>query len=180
MAFFSIAGDLRADFGEWSNCYGTVTDGDKALAGSLVSVNAGAIGCPEAEALYKLEVDFSSNTYVWTKLDEQVPVTYEKISLIGEFNNWDAKNGTEKDLVMVAPHNWYIGDFEPGKDGELKLRANHNWDIAWGTLTAGVTIADKNYQTLTTPNGNNFIVPNGKYNVFFNDITGEIVFQTVE
>ena len=96
------------------------------------------------------------------------------------FNNWDAKNGTEKDLVMVAPHNWYIGDFEPGKDGELKLRANHNWDIAWGTLTAGVTIADKNYQTLTTPNGNNFIVPNGKYNVFFNDITGEIVFQTVE
>lgn len=35
---------LGADFGEWSNCYGTVTDGDKALAGSLVSVNAGAIG----------------------------------------------------------------------------------------------------------------------------------------
>ena len=171
---------LGADFGEWSNCYGTVTDGDKALAGSLVSVNAGAIGCPEAEALYKLEVDFSSNTYVWTKLDEQVPVTYEKISLIGEFNNWDAKNGTEKDLVMVSSQNLYIYDFEPGKDGELKLRANHNWDIAWGTLTAGVTIADKNYQTLTTPNGNNFIVPNGKYNVFFNDITGEIVFQTVE
>ncbi len=169
---------LGADLYNWDNCYGTVADGDKSPSGDLVSIGAGAIGCPEVNALYKLEVDFSTNTYAWTKWSEQTPVVYEHISLIGEFNGWDA--GTERDLEMVAPHNWYIGGFEPGADGELKLRADHDWDIAWGTSTAGVTIADNNYLTLQTVGGNNFTVPNGKYNVFFNDITGEVVFQTVE
>ncbi|HBO07725.1 MULTISPECIES: DUF5115 domain-containing protein [Bacteroides] len=171
---------LGADFGNWDNCYGTTTNGDKAVSGNLVSVSAGAIACPEADVLYKLEVDFSTNTYVWTKQSNQTPVTYNNISLIGEFNGWDAENGTEKDLEMVTPHNWYIANFEPGKDGELKLRANHDWSIAWGAPVENVTIADKNYLTLRTADGKNFTVPNGKYNVFFNDITGEVVFQTVE
>lgn len=52
--------------------------------------------------------------------------------------------------------------------------------LAWGAPVENVTIADKNYLTLRTADGKNFTVPNGKYNVFFNDITGEVVFQTVE
>lgn len=169
---------LGADIGNWDNSYGVTTDGDNASSGSLV-INAGAIGCPEAEALYKLEVDFSTNTYAWTKLGSQSPATYEKISLIGEYNGWK-EDGSEKELEQVTPHNWYIGGFEPGVDGKLKLRANHAWGTSWGATTTDVTIADKNYHTLTTADGENFIVPNGKYNVFFNDITGEVVFQTVE
>lgn len=172
---------LGADIGNWDNCYGVVTDGDNAASGSLVSVSAKAIGCPEAEAFYTLEVDFSANTYAWTKLSDQSPDTYEKISLIGDFNGWK-EDGSEKELEQVTPHNWYIGGFEPGVDGGLKLRANLTWTDwpSWGTTTTDVTIADKNYHTLTTANGKNLIVPNGKYNVFFNDITGEVVFQTVE
>lgn len=168
---------LGADIGNWDNCYGVVTDGDNAASGSLVSVSAGAIGCPEAEAFYTLEVDFSTNTYAWTKLSDQSPATYEKISLIGGFNGWK-EDGTEKDLAMVTPHNWYLGNFEPGEEGPLKLRANHAWTLSWGASTDGMTIADQNYLTLS--GDKNFIVPSGKYNVFFNDITGEVVFQTVK
>lgn len=172
---------LGADIGKWSNCYGAVTNGDNASSGSLVSVSAGAMCCPEAGVLYTLEVDFSANTYAWTKFNDQSQTTRKKISLIGDFNGWD-QGGTEKDLTEVTPHNWYLGNFEPEDKGknELKLRANHGWDTSWGASTPNVTIADQNYLTLQTLGGANFIVPSGKYNVFFNDITGEVVFQTVK
>ena len=61
-----------------------------------------------------------------------------------------------------------------------KRSLDHKWDISWGAATDNVTIADKNYLSLTTADGKNVVVPNGKYNVFFNDITGEVVFQTAE
>lgn len=145
----------------------------------MVSVNAGAIACPEVGKFYKLEVDFSTNEYAWTELTDQAPKSYTHISLIGDYNDWDT-TGSEKDLEQITPHNWYIAGFEPGKDGKLKLRADHKWDISWGAATDNVTIADKNYLSLTTTNSKDIIVPNGKYNVFFNDITGEVVFQTAE
>lgn len=170
---------LGADIGNWDNCYGAESDGDNTVSGKLVSVNAGAIACPEVGKFYKLEVDFSTNEYAWAELTDQAPKSYTHISLIGEYNDWDTA-GSEKDLEQITPHNWYIAGFEPGKDGKLKLRADHKWDISWGAATDNVTIADKNYLSLTTTNSKDIIVPNGKYNVFFNDITGEVVFQTAE
>lgn len=170
---------LGVDLGNWDNCYGAETDGDNAASGKLVSANAGAIACPETDAFYKLEVDFETNEYAWTKLADQSPTEYNRISLIGEYNSWD-ESGSEKDLTEVTPHNWYIGGFEPGKDGALKLRAEHAWTVSWGATADNVTIADKNYLTLTATDGKNITVPAGKYNVFFNDITGEVIFQTAE
>lgn len=62
----------------------------------------------------------------------------------------------------------------------LKVKLNTPLEYSWGAATDNVTIADKNYLSLTTTNSKDIIVPNGKYNVFFNDITGEVVFQTAE
>ena len=157
------------NFGDWNNCIGAATDGDNAASGKLVTSNAGAIVCPEKGAFYTLKVDFDAMSYTWVKLDNQTPTEYEKISLIGGFNNWDG----DEMMTATAPHNW-TAKITFAADTELKFRANGDWGTSWGI---NMNVADTYYGTCTK-NGvdNNIKVPAGTYNVFFNDITGEFVF----
>ena len=155
-----------ADFGNWDVAYGCANDGDNAYNGQLVNAGAGAISAPSAE-FYTFTVDLASNTYVWTRLDNQQPTEYEAISLIGDFNGWS----DDTDLAQVTPHNWYVADATV-TDGGLKFRANHDWGTNWG---ASVSIADTFYGTGVN-NGDNIYVPAGTYAVYFNDITGEFAF----
>ena len=62
-----------------------------------------------------------------------------------------------------------------GNAGGLKFRANHDWAINWG---ATLNVSDINYG-VGVGNGDNISVPAGTYNVFFNDITGNFVFQAI-
>lgn len=157
------------NFGDWNNCIGAATNGDNAASGKLVTSNAGAIVCPEKGAFYTLKVDFDAMSYTWVKLDNQTPTEYEKISLIGGFNNWDG----DEMMTATAPHNW-TAKVTFAADTELKFRANGDWGTSWGI---NMNVADTYYGTCTK-NGvdNNIKVPAGTYNVFFNDITGEFVF----
>ena len=159
--------DMGSD--NWGACYGTPTDGDTSVSASLQQ-NAGAIHVPEA-GYYTLTVDFDGMSYTWTKCENQEPTVYTSISLIGDFNNW----GGDADLEQIAPHNWFIGNFEVGSTGGIKFRANHDWPINWG---ATLNVGDVNYG-VGVGNGDNISVPAGTYNVFFNDITGDFVFQAI-
>lgn len=167
------AGNLKIwdenNFGNWNNAIGAATDGDNAASGKLVTSNAGAIVCPEKGAFYTLKVDFDAMSYTWVKLDNQTPTEYEKISLIGGFNNWDG----DEVMTATAPHNW-TAKVTFAADTEVKFRANCDWGTSWGI---NMNVADTYYGTCTK-NGvdNNIKVPAGTYNVFFNDITGEFVF----
>lgn len=165
---------LGSDFGNWDACYGASVDGDNSVSGSLASVGAGAIVCPEIGAFYTFTVDFSLMTYQWTKLEDQSPKAYDVISLIGAFNGWSQESNI--DLVQVTPHNWYGAAIELS-EGEFKLCANDAWDDSWGG--EGIDISIQN-SGKTVYNGNNLYAPAGTYNVFFNDITGEYVFKAVE
>ena len=158
---------LGNEFGDWNHAMGTAVDGDQAPEGKLSG--DGAIKCPEPNTYYTFAVDFATNTYKWTKLENQEPVSYEQISLIGTFNKW------ESDAVMTqkAPHNWYILGLKIEADGSLKFRANADWTISWG---GKFNIADQHYGVgSNTPD--NISIKAGTYNVFFNDITGEFVFK---
>lgn len=159
--------DMGTD--NWSACYGTPVDGDTSDSATLQQ-NAGAIHVPEA-GYYTLTVDFKDMTYTWTKCENQAPTEYTNISLIGDFNSW----GGDAELEQIAPHNWAISNFTVENAGGLKFRANHDWAINWG---ATLNVADVNYG-VGVNNGDNISVPAGTYNVFFNDITGEFVFQTI-
>ena len=117
-----------------------------------------------------MTVDFDAITYAWTKCENQIPTEYTNISLIGDFNGW----GDDADLEQIAPHNWAISNFVVESAGGLKFRANHDWTVNWG---ATLNVADVNYG-VGVGNGDNISVPAGTYNVFFNDITGEFVFQS--
>lgn len=158
--------DMGTD--NWNACYGTPTDGDTSASADLAQ-NAGAIHVPET-GYYTLTADFGGMSYTWTKLENQEPTEYTNISLIGDFNGW----GGDADLEQIAPHNWYLGDFTVENAGGLKFRADHDWAVNWG---ATLNVADVNYG-VGVGNGDNISVPAGTYNVFFNDITGDFVFQS--
>lgn len=159
--------DMGSD--NWNACYGTPVDGDTSASAALQQ-NAGAIHVPET-GYYTLTADFGTMTYTWTKCENQTPTEYTNISLIGDFNGW----GSDADLEQIAPHNWAISNFVVEKAGGLKFRADHDWAINWG---ATLNVADINYG-VGVGNGDNISVPAGTYNVFFNDITGEFVFQAI-
>ena len=153
----------------WDACYGTPTDGDTSASAGLKQ-SAGAIHVPET-GFYTLSVDFGAMTYTWSKCENQEPTEYTNISLIGDFNGW----GADADLEQIAPHNWAISNFVVENAGGLKFRANHDWAINWG---ATLNVTDINYG-IGVGNGDNITVPAGTYNVFFNDITGDFVFQVI-
>jgi hypothetical protein len=160
------------EFGDWSKCYGALTDGDDSATGTLTNSGSGAIVCPEGDAFYTLTINLSAGSYTWTKLENQAPTEYEFISLIGEFNGW----GGDFDLTQVAPHNWY-GEFTQENDGQLKFRANHGWDINWGF---GSNDGEWNVTEATNKTGangaGNIFVPAGTYAVYLNDITNSLMF----
>ena len=158
---------LGSDFGNWDNAMGTAVDGDQSLEGKIGG--GGAIKCPEPESFYTFAVDFSTNTYKWTKLVNQEPAEFEKIGLIGTFNDW----GGDAFMTQVTPHNWYIAGLEIAADGKLKFRANADWGTNWG---AEANIADQAYG-IGSNGGPDIIIQAGTYNVFLNDITGEFVFK---
>ena len=131
---------------------------------------------PEA-GYYTLNVDFDNMTYSWEKVN--VTASYDNISLIGVDNDW----GNDHDFTQVAgssdlqgnaTHNWVLKNLTISADCGVKVRANHGWDISWGMTP---TIAgDYMYGTGTTANGPNINITPGTYDVYFNDITGQIFF----
>ena len=88
---------------------------------------------------------------------------YNKISIVGA-------NG-EKDLTQckVAPHNWYLLDYEVTAETKVKFRANPADTKVWGG-DGSQPITPVVY---TLPTGDKEItVPAGTYDIFLNDITG--------
>ena len=159
-------------FGSSNETYGA-TGGNKSTWSGEFSVGGGYI-CSPNEGWYTLTFDFATYQYSFTRLDNQAPTEYETISLIGEFNGW----GDDLELTPVATssnawksHCWYALDVELTA-GELKFRANKAWDTNWGVSQE---VKDNPYGT-GTQDGPNLKVAAGKYNVYFNDITGEFLF----
>lgn len=154
-----------ADYGVWDAAIGNPVDGNEAAEGAL---GGGGAICTPGTGYYKVTFDMAANTYKSEALENQEPLVYTGISLIGDFNGW----GGDLDLVQGAPHNWYAIGAEIPVDGGLKFRAEHDWTYNWGTEA---DLADANYGVASS-GGSNMTVPAGTYDVFFNDITGQFVF----
>lgn len=160
----------RNDIGNWDVAWGSVTDGDNASQGDLISNNGQAFVCPEKGMYYTLNIDMSTHKYSWAKCENQNPASFQNVSLIGSFNghNWD----TDIDMQQTAPHNWYL-HYTFSSPAELKFRSNHDWSSAnWGGHP--VKLADMVYAGET--GGDNLNIAAGTYNIYFNDITGKFMF----
>lgn len=171
------------NIGDWDNAWCTQNNGDNSASGSLVQGNLGAFGPPTENEYYTLNIDMNAKTYSWTKIDAP-ETTYDHISLIGGFNGW----GGDLDLEHASDgnvHNWYAHNVQLTAGG-FKFRANHGWDIAWGTnesegsyvgISGSLTVYGRGL--IGGSNGNLTLDSDGTYDVYFNDITGQYVFVPV-
>jgi hypothetical protein len=168
----------KEGLGNFSVAWGSAVDGATDETGTLQNSEGQAFAAPTQNEFYTLTINMGNNTYSWTKLENQSPDVYTKIGLIGAFNSWS----TDLELEKVNDHNWYIHNATVG--GELKFRSNGNWDSAnWGISgnttnynTLGATI----YGSGVTSEAKNINIPEGTYDVYFCDITGQFAFVPVE
>jgi len=96
--------------------------------------------------------------------------TYETVGVIGTATTkgWDESTPMVQNEEDV--HQWTLEGFTLST-GELKFRANNNWNVNWGATE---------FPTGTgTQDGPNIPVPAGLYNVFFNDTNGEYRFESI-
>lgn len=156
----------------WDNAYGCVTDGDASPAGTIINANAQAISAPSAE-IYTFTFDKHHMSYKWVKEENQNPTEYTSISLIGNFNDWDA----DVDMTQVTPHNWYVEHTFTIDDVEFKFRANHDWGTNWG---ATWTVASDNFAAVGVGGGDNIKCAKGTYRFYINDITSKMCVVPVE
>ena len=154
------------NFGNWDAAWGG-ENGSTAATGTLTNSNAGAFGPNENGGWYTLVINMGARTYEWTPIEE--PTTeYTAISVIGGFNNWSDDGELDLAQLEKAPHNWYARHTIT-TDTELKFRANHKWDVNWGSDKSAAIDEERYY---VTPGNDNIIVPAGTYDFYLNDITG--------
>ena len=117
-------------------------------------------------------------TYEWTLLDDQQPVEYQSMWVVGSFNGWPGDAGEE--MTQVTPHNWYV-QVKITEKAELKFRANNSWDVNWGFGSDRdwhVTADD--FARIGAGGAGNIEVDAGTYRFYLNDITGGMLITPVE
>ena len=167
-----------ADFGNWDLAYGFISGDCSDANGSLTQGGStGALRFPTADEYYTTTFDLSANTFTQTKLENQNPVEYSSIGVVGLFNGWDEDSDDyQMTQVEKAPHNWYLLDFEiadvsNGAAVEIKFNANKAWAISWG---GGIDFDANRFGTF---NGDdNCRITPGTYDIYFNDITSQYLF----
>lgn len=172
----------QADFGDWDKAWGTLTNDDASEDGELKksddSGQAGAICVPTLNEVYTITFDLKAMTYTWTKLEGDHE-RLQQVGLVGSFNSWggDESAPTDVYLTEVTPHNWYCKEFTLTEEAEVKFRANSSWGTNWGF---GGEVGDMTVPTMWYGIGvngaANLKVEAGTYEVFLNDITGDMVF----
>ncbi len=149
---------LVTELGTWDSQYGL-------SEGELVANDGGSSDIPvEADGYYTFSINIKDLTYSIESFNADDARTYTSMALIGEFNGWG------DDLFLnqsdYDPHIWVLDDVELPA-GELKFRAESNWDLSWGG-------GDSFPYGKTT--GDNIVVEEGTYFVKFNDLSKHYVF----
>ena len=110
---------------------------------------------------YTIKLDTRTNDITIEKYDGNVQV-YDQLCVAGTFNEW---SDTEMTPVFTLDgcenHIW---SYEVNGGDKLKVKIPGSWETNWGY---------KNGLTGSGDNDGNLVVPDGKYLLLFNDITGD-------
>ncbi len=115
-------------------------------------------------------INFSSATYtVQAYQNHNDAKEYNSIGIIGSFNNWN--DDYPMNRTSATSHVWY-SQLTLTEDTEMKIRANQEWTYNWGgeMFPYGTGVAD----------GINIMVKAGNWKIFFNDISGQMIFLDAE
>ncbi|OXA92853.1 SusF/SusE family outer membrane protein [Flavobacterium hercynium] len=113
-----------------------------------------------ADGYYTFTMDVKKLSYGLKPYDASAAKSFTTVGIIGDSTpgGWDASTP-----MMQSSFDDHIWSLKVAlKNGELKFRANDNWDVAWGGTTAfsgGGT-------------GDNIPVEQSKYLIYFNDLDG--------
>ena len=123
-------------------------EGTAYSSGSNIAVTAGE---------YSVSFNDVTGKYVFKILNAPI---YETVGIIGSAtpNDWTAS--TPMKLVEGAQHEWLLTAYL--KVGELKFRANDNWDVDWGASEFPTGTAELKGQNLQIPES-------GYYTIRFDD-----------
>lgn len=148
--------------GSWDHMYYAGADGE------LKNGNGDPAFFVPAEGYYTVTIDLLNMSWTLEALAE-TPTEYTKIGLMGAYNSWDESREAFMTQSIYDKHMWTTELELPV--GEIKFRADSDWNIAWGN---GPVPYGKGDMTPATPNIN--IPEAGTYQIRFNDITGHYVF----
>lgn len=168
----------------WSDVYG---QGDK--AGDLKK--GGSSNCAYNTANEVFASTITTNTSPKTYTTEYKAAAdgyvYSDMKMVGDFNSWNKDTGGYS-FTKTAAHNWRMTSsltVSSNQKVEFKLITASQWDYGnWG----GVNITDSTpYGTCTTRGSgsdpdtarSSYILTEGTYDVYFNDVTRDIMFVRV-
>lgn len=168
----------EASIGAWKNILG-LKDGKLDMSGDDIKLPAGS-----AAGYYHVtftvnrgKLDPTKATITFEPYDVSGKETYDKIGIIGTAGiDWD------HDLLFeqskTEPHLW-VGREIVLKEGEFKLRANAAWAKNWGgqekdqfPTDFGIAGGGENWKVTAKEAG--------KYNIYFNDLTGNYFFNKLD
>ena len=168
----------EASIGSWDNILG-MKEGKLDMGGDNIALPAGS-----SDGYYRItltvnrgKLDPAQATISFTPIDVSSKPTFDKIGIIGTAGiDWDHDLFLEQS--KTEPHLW-IGREIVLKEGEFKLRANAAWSTNWGgqekekfPTDFGIADGGENWKVTAKEAG--------KYNVYFNDLTGNYFFQKLD
>lgn len=168
----------EASIGAWKNILG--------LKNGKLDMNGDDIKLPAGSAAGYYHVTFTVNrgkldpakaTITFEPYDVSGKETYDKIGIIGTAGiDWDHDIFLEQS--KTEPHLW-IGREIVLKEGDFKLRANAAWAKSWGgqekdqfPTDFGIAGGGENWKVTAKEAG--------KYNIYFNDLTGNYFFNKLD
>ena len=168
----------EASIGSWDNVLG-IQDGKLDTGGGNIELPAGS-----PAGYYRItltvnrgKLDPAKAILSFTPIDVSAKPTFGKIGIIGTAAiDWDHDLFLEQS--KTEPHLW-IGRGIELKEGDFKLRADGKWDANWGgqekekfPTDFGIADGGENWKVTAKEAG--------KYNVYFNDLTGNYFFQKLD
>ena len=110
---------------------------------------------------YTIKLDTRTNDITIEKYDGNVKV-YDQLCVAGTFNEWSDTDMTPV-FTLDGCEN-HIWSYEVNGGDKLKVKIPGSWETNWGY---------KNGLAGSGDNDGNLVVPDGKYLLLFNDITGD-------
>lgn len=141
--------------------------------GKLAWENAENITSIKKAGYYQLTLNPAKMTLDIKPYDATSSPEYNFVGLIGT-----AAEDWENDVLLTKTaydnHIW-VGENVTLSEGEIKFRADKAWKTSWGisTLTYGTAATETGNFAVTKENA-------GRYNVYFNDLTGWYIFEKIK
>lgn len=155
--------------GEWGDQWGSTDGGTTGLKNDGGSQN---LFVP-ADGYYTIKLNTATDELTITAADI-APTVYPQMLISGDFNGWstDVQMTPATTFDESKCHDWYYDIDATGGMTTAKFLTDNTWAVNWGDTEFPYGKGSQN--------GPNIPVSEGKWRVFFNDISGIYYFHAIQ